>query len=105
MAVLGEDVRAAIGRVLTGSVRSHDENILRRAVLAQELILATGDRAVAIGGNVTDSVILTGDGAVVNYYNGPDAAKIREVFDDLLRTIEASENEKTLHDNFRTHRE
>jgi len=57
---------------------------LRRDLQAGKITLATGDRAVALGRDAADALIVTGDGNVVLTFTGADAATIRQVLMPLL---------------------
>src|ERR1041385_3213203 len=43
-----------------------------------------GERAIAVGGNVTDTVFVTGDGAVVLSLKESDAGAIRGLLEDII---------------------
>src|SRR5262245_4058568 len=55
---------AALGRIQDGAQTPADLDVLRRALRAGRITIASasGQRAVAIGGNAEGAVILTGDG-------------------------------------------
>lgn len=86
------DLKASLDRFVDGSYTDADIAALRRALQTGQIALATGERAVAAGGDVTDAVIVTGYGNVVHVYKGVDAETIRRLFDqtlgDVLRTRE-----------------
>src|SRR5258708_10018061 len=57
-------LEAALGRIQAGAQTPADLEVLRRALRAGTITIASasGQRAVAIGGNAEGAVILTGDG-------------------------------------------
>lgn len=59
------EVRAALGRIRAGITDPADLEILRRAVAAGQVQIVSGDRAVTVGGNANDVVIVTGDGNTI----------------------------------------
>ncbi|MBW4694701.1 MAG: hypothetical protein KME27_23370 [Lyngbya sp. HA4199-MV5] len=56
-----EKMQEIIQRVVAGSRDEADLQAITAALRAGDVILATGDRSIAIGGNVSNSVIVTGD--------------------------------------------
>lgn len=67
-----------LNRVETGKhLSKQDLKTLVAAVRSRQVTLATGDRAVAIGGSVNDAVIVTGDRNIV--ITGANAEDIREL--------------------------
>jgi hypothetical protein len=58
-------LQGAIERLIANKESAQDREQVLAALAAGALIVATGERAVAIGGNVTDTIIITGDGNVV----------------------------------------
>ena len=102
------DLEQIISRLLEGTAGDADRQTLREALAAGRLSLATGAGAVAITGDVTDTVIVTGDRYFV--FKGGDAAAVRQAILALypvrLRQLPAdlpdftgrkSEVEKLLH--------
>lgn len=65
-------------RLVDGTATDADRQALKEALAAGRLSLATGARAVAITGDVTDTVIVTGDCNFV--FKGGDAAALRQAF-------------------------
>jgi hypothetical protein len=61
--------------------------VLRQALQEGQLALATGERAVAVGGDMNDSVIVTGEGNVVHIFKSPDAEIIRRVFQQVMASV------------------
>ena len=57
-------LEAALGRIQAGAQTPADLEVLRRALRAGNITIASasGQRAVAIGGNAEGALILTGDG-------------------------------------------
>lgn len=71
-------------RLADGTASETDRQTLREHIAAGHLNLATGPRAVALGGSVTDAVIVTGDGNIV--FRGGDATALRQAFRALYPT-------------------
>jgi hypothetical protein len=59
-----------------------DPVVLRRTLQMGQSAIANGRRAVAIGGNVAGSVIVTGDGNNVSV-QGASAAALRQLVSDI----------------------
>jgi hypothetical protein len=59
---MSKELEAALERIKSGSNDQSDIDIIRRALNKREIDLATGARAVAIGGNASDHIIITGNG-------------------------------------------
>jgi DNA polymerase III delta prime subunit len=71
-------LKALLNRLETGKrLSKQDLQILVTAVRSQQVTIATGDRAVAIGGSADGAAIVTGDRNVV--ITGADAEAIREL--------------------------
>ena len=71
-------LRAIFNRLEAGKrLGKQDLQILTAAVRSQQLTIATGDRAVAIGGNADGAVIVTGDRNII--ITRADADAIREL--------------------------
>lgn len=79
-----DDLKASLERFVDGTYTDADVAVLRRALQTGRITLATGERAVAAGGDITDAVIITGDGNVVHVYRGADAGTIRRLFGQML---------------------
>jgi len=58
-------LKSAIERVLASRPTPRDRELVQAALSAGTLSVATGEGTVAVGGNVRDTIIVTGDGAVV----------------------------------------
>lgn len=84
-----------------GKIRDTDIPIFRRALQSGQINLATGDRAVAIGGNVNDAVIITGDGNVVKILKGSDAEFIQQIVKAELEKITTDNYSRALQEYFR----
>jgi hypothetical protein len=75
-----DELRAALDRVASKQEGSTgDLQLLRQALERGEITAATGEQAVAIGGDARDLVIITGTGNVVNLFKDVDARTLREV--------------------------
>ena len=55
-----------------------DIQMLRDSLQAQQIVLASGKQAVALGGDVNDAVIITGNGNLVCLFKGADAEAVRK---------------------------
>lgn len=73
-----DDLRAVLGRLAAGTHTQGELELLGRALQAGQITLATGERAVAVGGSMTDAVIITGAGNVVRVFKGADAETVQE---------------------------
>jgi tetratricopeptide (TPR) repeat protein len=65
-------------RLSDGTASETDRQALRDHIAAGHLSLASGARAVAVGGNATDALIVTGDGNIV--FKGGNADALRQAF-------------------------
>ncbi|MFZ0050269.1 MAG: tetratricopeptide repeat protein [Desulfobaccales bacterium] len=72
------NVGPLLQRLVDGTATDADSQTLKEALAAGRLSLATGARAAAITGDVTDTVIVTGDRNFV--FKGGDAAALRQAF-------------------------
>jgi tetratricopeptide (TPR) repeat protein len=75
-----DDLKATIERLKAGAHSDADVVALRRAFLSGEITLASGERAVALGGDASDTVVITGSGNIV--LKGGDAAT-RQILDAM----------------------
>ena len=67
------EVREALERLIAGKAASNDEELLRDTLQNNPYAIAVGERAVAIGGNANDAIIITGDENEVYTFSGLDA--------------------------------
>ncbi|GIV91049.1 MAG: hypothetical protein KatS3mg055_3567 [Chloroflexus sp.] len=58
---LSPDLHPLLDRLQRGQLTSEDVALLRRLLTEGRIVIATGDRAAAIGGSADDAVIITGD--------------------------------------------
>ena len=72
------DLEQLLQRLLVGTASEADRRTLEEAFASGRLTLATGARAVAVGGSVTDTMIVTGDGNIL--FTAGDAAAVRQAF-------------------------
>ncbi len=96
-----ETFRAALERLLEQRHTPADIQTLRRALISGQIAQATGERAVAIGGNVDDTIIVSGDNNIIATFKGPDANIIRQIFHQALAEIESDRYARSLQDYFR----
>jgi hypothetical protein len=82
--VTTDELRAVLERVARKEEGAGDLQLLRQALARGEITAVTGERAVAIGRDATDVVIITGDGNIVNVFEGVDAHSLREVLEVLV---------------------
>ena len=71
-----EKIQELIQRVVSGKGDEADLQAIAAALRAGELVLATGDRAIAIGGDANNSVNVTGDHNQVTVVKGLEAEVI-----------------------------
>jgi hypothetical protein len=82
---LPPELKQTLERLQAGITDTADLETLRRAFQAGQIVLATGERAVAIGGSVEDTVIVTGDNNIV--FKGATAESVREALQQVLERI------------------
>ena len=82
---LPPDLKQALERLRAGITDTADLETLRRALQVGQIVLATGERAVAIGGSVEDTVIVTVDNNIV--FKGATAESVREALQQVLERI------------------
>ncbi|MEA5550868.1 hypothetical protein VB713_07750 [Anabaena cylindrica UHCC 0172] len=73
-----ENLQEIINRIENGIGTEADVQALVSAVESKQITLATGERAVSFGGDVSDVVIVTGDKNIV--IKGTSAEEIKQVF-------------------------
>jgi tetratricopeptide (TPR) repeat protein len=69
-------LKGAIERLVGNAASAEDRDQVRAALAAGVLSMATGERAVAVGGDANGAVIMTGDGNVVLRIDASEAAAI-----------------------------
>jgi hypothetical protein len=69
-------LKGAIERLVGNIASTEDRNQVQAALAAGILLVATGDRAIAVGGDTNGAVIITGDGNVVLRIDASGAAAI-----------------------------
>jgi len=77
------DLQQALQRLRDGTHTPADLEALRRALQAGQIVLATGERAVAIGGSADGAIIVTGDNPVIITLGGTAAEIVQQLFRDL----------------------
>ena len=105
---LGEiraDLKQVLQRLQEGSRDPADLEALHRAIASGQVILATGERAVAMGGSANDVIIVTGDNDIITVFKGPDADALRRIFRQVQDEIAADRYACALQDYFRSLRE
>jgi hypothetical protein len=79
-------LQSVLERLAAGTHSNADVQTLHLALQAGQVVLATRERAVAVGGDVTDAVVTTGDGNVLHIFKGPDAETIRKIVQQVLES-------------------
>ena len=79
------DLREIVKRLATKTYTDADIEIFRQSLEFGQIVLATGERAIAVGGDVTDTVFITGDGNLVYIFRGADAEVVRQIVQDVLK--------------------
>jgi len=97
---LPSELKQALERLQAGITDAADLETLRRALQAGQIVLATGERAVAIGGSVEDTVIVTGDNNIV--FKGATAESVREALQQVLDRIASDRYAASLQEYFRS---
>jgi hypothetical protein len=85
-----DKLRASLERLAAGTATEIDRQILQQALQAREINLAAGDRSVAIGGDATNTTVITGDGAVLISFEGAEATIIQHALSSLFKTYSGS---------------
>ena len=65
-----KDLRTAFDALISGSAGHEQRSLLREAIESGQATIATGERAVAVGGSADDAMIVTGDDAEVEVEKG-----------------------------------
>lgn len=81
------NLRAILKRLAAKTYTNADLEILCQATESGQIILVTGERAIAVGGDVTDAVFITGDGNLVYIFKGDDAEVVRQILQDVLKSF------------------
>lgn len=81
-----EDLAAALKRIVSGSQDEGDIQSLLLAVQQRQITLATGEKAVALGGGASDAIIITGDNNIVVVLKGEKADEIERVVQGRRKT-------------------
>src|SRR5512132_2072277 len=71
-----EAIRATLEKFVAGGAGETERRLIGEALRARRLVLAEGERSVALGGSADGATIVTGDGNVVLSL---DAAAVRAV--------------------------
>ena len=98
---MSDDLQAIVDCIVAGTQSETDLAALRQALRSGQISLTTGERAVAVGGAVTDAVIVTGDGNVLRIFKGTDAATIQKAVCQVLDAISTDCHDRSLQDYFR----
>lgn len=88
-----ESLQAAVQRVLAGSQDEADLQLIAAAIQTGQIVLATGERAIAIGGDANNSVNVSGDHNHVIVINGVEAEEIAQRLQQLPSAQAVSVNE------------
>ncbi|WP_414571621.1 ATP-binding protein [Nostoc sp. CCY 9925] len=81
------DLREILKRLATKTYTDADIEIFRQSLESGQIVLAPGERAIAVGGDVTDTVFITGDGNLVYIFRGADAEVVRQIVQDVLKSF------------------
>jgi hypothetical protein len=76
-------LKGALERLVAGGATSRDREELRGALAVGTLSVATGERAVSVGGNITNTIVVTGDGSLVLRVDGSGAAAIDRLLERM----------------------
>ncbi|MCC5669989.1 ATP-binding protein [Nostoc sp. CHAB 5784] len=82
------ELRGILNRLAANTCNDADFERLCQILDSKQIILATGERAVAVGGSISDAVIITGDNNVV--YKGPNAEAVYQIVQDVLKSSKVS---------------
>jgi len=84
------ELRTILKRMAAKIHTNADLEILCQAFQIGQIILATGERAIAVGGDVTDAVFITGDENLVYIFRGTDAKVVRQIVQDTFKSFKPS---------------
>jgi hypothetical protein len=80
------ELKATLQRLLDGNAGEADGDAIRTALNTGKLVIVTGERAVAIGGDASDVIITTGDQNIVFSFKGADAASVLTAINSIAPT-------------------
>src|SRR5215510_4867345 len=80
------ELKAALQRLIDGNASDADRDAVRTALNTSVLVIVTGERAVAIGGDASDVIITTGDQNIVFSFKGADAATVLTAISSIAPT-------------------
>lgn len=90
---MSEDLQAIINRAKSGNLAPADIQALVAAIQSRQVILATGQQAVGIGGSANGAVVVTGDSNVLLNVTDTEAVlKILEQFNSGVATSQPSKS-------------
>jgi tRNA A22 N-methylase len=84
---MAEDLQAVIQRVIKGSRNKADLRAIAASIQAGQVVLATGERAIAVSGDANDSVNITGDNNQVIVIQGVEAEAIAQLLQQSLEQM------------------
>src|SRR5256885_303430 len=87
-----DSLKAALLRLATGNATDAELEIVQRALEKDQITLATGEQAVAVGGNVNDAVIVTGDENIVLVIQGLNAEILRTAIKQMQTPKESADS-------------
>lgn len=87
---------ALVARIAAGNASDADQARFQQAVESGQVQLVTGDGAVALGGNATDAVIVTGSENIVQIVRGTDADGIEQAFETARTASPESEYQRLM---------
>jgi hypothetical protein len=104
---MSQDLTSIIQRIAGTSLTPEQQQQLLEAIQSGQATLATGDRALALGGNADNAVLVTGDRNIVGdgniIFEGADAEVIRQYFrsspeslDSIIEQVRSRASEKVL---------
>lgn len=73
------ELKTALERLAAGTGTEADQQTVRGALRSGQITLAGGERAIAVGGDITDVVLTTGDNNIVMVFKGDQAETIRQL--------------------------
>jgi predicted NACHT family NTPase len=104
---MSQDLTSIIQRIAGTSLTPEQQQQLLEAIQSGQATLATGDRALAVGGNADKAVLITGDRNIVGdgniIFEGADAEIIRQYLrpppapiDSIIERVRSRASEKIL---------
>lgn len=80
------DLPSILDRIANNTYTDADLSALQHTIDENQYFIVTGERAVAVGGDTTDAIIVTGDNNVIRIYKGSDAETILAIVEQVIQS-------------------